>query len=103
MPGPRTRARRHVVIPVNWPPVTLSTCPCTKFDHGEQRKKTPPAASSGVPEQMRQMASFVIPLGRPGTPEEAAGGVFFLCSPWSNYVSGQVLNVTGGQRTGMTT
>jgi len=52
---------------------------------------------------MRQMASFVIPLGRPATPEEAAGGVFFLCSPWSNYVHGQVLNVTGGQFTGMTT
>ena len=44
-----------------------------------------------------------IPLGRPATPEEAAGGVFFLCSPWSNYVHGQVLNVTGGQFTGMTT
>src|SRR5213080_754223 len=56
----------------------------------------------GIPEQMRQMASFVIPLGRPATPEEAAGGVFFLCSPWSNYVHGQVLNVTGGQFTGMT-
>jgi 3-oxoacyl-[acyl-carrier protein] reductase len=56
----------------------------------------------GIPEQLRQMASMLIPLGRPGTPEEAAGGVFFLCSPWSNYVSGQVLNVTGGQFTGMT-
>ena len=57
----------------------------------------------GIPEQMRQMASMLIPLGRPATPEEAAGGVFFLCSPWSNYVHGQVLNVTGGQFTGMTT
>jgi 3-oxoacyl-[acyl-carrier protein] reductase len=57
----------------------------------------------GIPEQMRGMASMLIPLGRPGTPEEAAGGVFFLCSPWSNYVHGQVLNVTGGQFTGMTT
>jgi len=56
----------------------------------------------GIPEQIRGMANFVIPLGRPGTPEEAAGGVFFLCSPWSNFVSGQVLNVTGGQFTGMT-
>ena len=56
----------------------------------------------GIPEQMRAMASMVIPLGRPATPEEAAGGVFFLCSPWSNYVHGQVLNVTGGQFTGMT-
>ena len=57
----------------------------------------------GIPEQLRQMAAMLIPLGRPATPEEAAGGVFFLCSPWSNYVHGQVLNVTGGQFTGMTT
>jgi 3-oxoacyl-[acyl-carrier protein] reductase len=55
----------------------------------------------GIPEQMRAMASMVIPLGRPGTPEEAAAGVFFLCSPWSNFVHGQVLNITGGQFTGM--
>ncbi len=57
----------------------------------------------GIPDQMREMKSFVIPLGRGGTPEEAAGGVFFLCSPWSNFVHGQVLNITGGQFTGMTT
>src|SRR5918998_1410448 len=57
----------------------------------------------GIPEQLRQMASMIIPLGRPATPEEAAGGVFFLCSPWSNYVHGQVLNVTGGQVSGVTT
>ncbi len=57
----------------------------------------------GIPDQLRGMAAMLIPLGRPGTTEEAAGGVFFLCSPWSNYVHGQVLNVTGGQFTGMTT
>ncbi len=57
----------------------------------------------GIPEQLRGMSSMVIPLGRPGTPEEAAGGVFFLCSPWSNFVHGQTLNITGGQWTGMTT
>jgi 3-oxoacyl-[acyl-carrier protein] reductase len=57
----------------------------------------------GIPQQMREMASFIIPLGRPATPEEAAGPVFFLCSPWANYVHGQVLNVTGGQFGGMTT
>jgi 3-oxoacyl-[acyl-carrier protein] reductase len=57
----------------------------------------------GIPEQLRQMARMVIPIGRPATPEEAAGGIFFLCSPWSNYVHGQVLNVTGGQFSGMTT
>ena len=57
----------------------------------------------GIPDQLRGMASMLIPLGRPGTPQEAAGGVFFLCSPWSNFVHGQVLNITGGQFTGMTT
>ena len=57
----------------------------------------------GIPDQMRGMAAMLIPLGRPGTPQEAAGGIFFLCTPWSNYVHGQVLNVTGGQFTGMTT
>ncbi len=56
----------------------------------------------GIPDQLRGMAAMLIPLGRPGTPEEAAGGVFFLCSPWANFVSGQVLNITGGQFTGMT-
>ena len=57
----------------------------------------------GIPDQLRGMAAMLIPLGRPGTPEEAASGIFFLCSPWSNFVHGQVLNVTGGQFTGMTT
>ena len=56
----------------------------------------------GIPDQMRGMASMLIPLGRSGTPQEAAGGVFFLCSPWANYVTGQVLNITGGSFTGMT-
>jgi 3-oxoacyl-[acyl-carrier protein] reductase len=55
----------------------------------------------GIPEQMRAMAAMMIPLGRPASPEEAAGPVFFLCSPWANYVHGQVLNVTGGQLGGM--
>ncbi|MGH2864330.1 MAG: SDR family NAD(P)-dependent oxidoreductase [Solirubrobacteraceae bacterium] len=55
----------------------------------------------GIPEQMRQMASMLIPLGRPATPQEAAGGIFFLCSPWSNYVHGQTLHITGGLFGGM--
>jgi 3-oxoacyl-[acyl-carrier protein] reductase len=57
----------------------------------------------GIPEQMRSMAAAIIPLGRPASPAEAAAPVLFLCSPWSNYVHGQVLNVTGGQFGGMTT
>jgi 3-oxoacyl-[acyl-carrier protein] reductase len=55
----------------------------------------------GVPEQMRSTLDAMIPLGRAGTVQEAAGGIAFLCSPWSDYVTGQVLNVTGGAPLGM--
>ena len=51
----------------------------------------------GVPDNMRSMAAMTISLGRPGTPEEAAGPVLFLASPLANYVSGVVLEVTGGR------
>ena len=57
----------------------------------------------GIPEQMRAMASAIIPLGRPAQPEEAAGPVLFLASRLANYVHGQTLNVTGGQFGGMYT
>jgi 3-oxoacyl-[acyl-carrier protein] reductase len=56
----------------------------------------------GIPERMRQLAPMIIPLGRAATPEDAAGPIFFLCSPWSNFVHGQVLTASGGQTTGMT-
>ncbi|MCK9249640.1 MAG: SDR family oxidoreductase [Solirubrobacteraceae bacterium] len=55
----------------------------------------------GIPEELRATAPLLVPIGRPGTAEEAAGGIFFLCSPWSNYVHGQTLHVTGGQLGGM--
>jgi len=57
----------------------------------------------GIPEQMRAMASAIIPLGRPATPAEASGPVLFLASPLANYVHGQVLNITGGMLGGMYT
>ena len=37
-----------------------------------------------------------IPLGRGGTPEEAAGAVYLLCIPESDYISGQTLMCSGG-------
>jgi 3-oxoacyl-[acyl-carrier protein] reductase len=55
----------------------------------------------GVPEQMRSAAEMMIPLGRSGTAEEAARGVYFLCSPLSDYVHGQLLAVSGGLQFGM--
>ncbi|RGE45375.1 SDR family oxidoreductase [Comamonas testosteroni] len=37
-----------------------------------------------------------IPLGRGGTPDEAAGAVYLFCQPESDYISGQTLMCTGG-------
>ena len=62
-----------------------------------------PDVTIGIPEQMRQMANVLIPLGRPAQPVEAAGPVLFLASPLANYIHGQVINVTGGQFAGMYT
>ncbi len=80
----------------------------TRLTQAKEKGETLKAPSGdeveiGVPEQMRAMASMTIPLGRPARPDEAAGPVLFLCSPLSNYVHGQIVNVTGGQFTGMTT
>jgi 3-oxoacyl-[acyl-carrier protein] reductase len=59
--------------------------------------------TASLPDRMREAAPQVIPLGRPATPEEAAGAIFLLCSPWSNFIHGQVITASGGQTTGMTT
>lgn len=47
------------------------------------------------PDVMKSMESG-IPLGRAGTPEEAAGAVYLFCLPESNYISGQVVVCSGG-------
>lgn len=48
------------------------------------------------PATLAALEADQIPLGRLGTPEEAAGGVYLFCSPESNYISGQVITVGGG-------
>ncbi len=50
----------------------------------------------GVNPDLLAMMERSIPLGRGGTPEEAAGSVYLLCTPESNYVSGQTLVCGGG-------
>jgi 3-oxoacyl-[acyl-carrier protein] reductase len=53
----------------------------------------------GVQPAFLEAFKATCPLGRPGTPEEAAGAVLFFCSPLSDYVSGEILIVSGGART----
>lgn len=50
----------------------------------------------GIPDTMRQMMTAMIPLRRPGTPEEAANAILLMASPLTDYISGEVLRVTGG-------
>jgi 3-oxoacyl-[acyl-carrier protein] reductase len=50
----------------------------------------------GVQPKVLDAVKAVCPLGRPGTPEEAAGAVLFFCSPLSDYVTGEVLICSGG-------
>jgi 3-oxoacyl-[acyl-carrier protein] reductase len=57
--------------------------------HGHQIKL-------GVQQSMLDSVKSACPLGRLGTPEEAAGAVLFFCSPLSDYVTGEVLICGGG-------
>ena len=40
----------------------------------------------------------LIPLGRPGTPEDAAGAVYLFCLPESDYITGEVVTCGGGYK-----
>jgi 3-oxoacyl-[acyl-carrier protein] reductase len=50
----------------------------------------------GVQPSLLDSVKSACPLGRLGTPEEAAGAVLFFCSPLSDYVTGEVLICGGG-------
>ena len=49
-----------------------------------------------VPDRIRQMIVSRTPLRRLGTPEDVAGAVLFLVSPFADFVTGENLLVTGG-------
>ena len=50
----------------------------------------------GVNPDLMAMMERTIPMGRGGTPDEAAGAVYLFCIPESDYVSGQTLMCSGG-------
>ena len=54
------------------------------------------AGRFGMPAEMIQKIEGLIPIGRPGLPEDVAAAVAFLSSSESDYVTGQVLEVHGG-------
>ena len=67
--------------------------------HGrrQHRHRGPARSRSACNPQVLKNAEALIPLGRGGTPEEAAGAVYLFCIPESNYVSGQILVFGGGR------
>jgi 3-oxoacyl-[acyl-carrier protein] reductase len=46
--------------------------------------------------QLKAKIFATIPLGRVGTPEEIAGPILFLCSPYAGFITGEIFNVNGG-------
>ncbi len=50
----------------------------------------------GIPPEMREAIVSATPLGRAGTPDDAAGAVYLLCLPESDFISGQLLVASGG-------
>ena len=53
------------------------------------------AGTLSDPDASKKALGF-IPLGRAAEPEEIAGPIVFLCTPWAGFVSGEVFNVNGG-------
>ena len=50
----------------------------------------------GIQPEFIEFMNRMIPLGRGGTPEEAAGAVYLMCIPESDYISGEVVLASGG-------
>ncbi len=82
---------------------------CVAFGHIETRLTVPFAGTEsatvdiegrkikvGISQELVEMSKKMIPLGRPGTPDEAAGSLSLFCGPESNYISGQVIVCGGG-------
>ena len=53
-------------------------------------------ASGGQPDRVARLES-VIPMGRAGEPEEVAAAIVWLCSDAASYVTGAILDVSGGR------
>lgn len=65
-------------------------------EKGDAIKRDDRDIAIGIPENMRQLFKAMIPLKRAAAPEEAAGAILLMASPLADYITGEVLRVTGG-------
>jgi len=93
-------------IAKEWGPLGIR-CNAVAFGYIETRLTAPKESGEtisvegeevqlGIPQMLKEGLSMFIPLGRGGTPEEAAAAILFLASPLASYVNGHTLEVTGG-------
>lgn len=69
-----------------------------RFDRGENPDGTPIPEGTSREDWFTDLAkSRRVPLGRLGTPAEAANAILFFGSPMSSYITGETIDVTGGQ------
>jgi len=57
-----------------------------------------PVQSGYISESLEKALLPEIPLGRAGRPEDLAGAIVFLASEQADWITGQLLPVTGGHR-----
>lgn len=65
-------------------------------EKGESIEVAGQTVQLGVPAGLLSMMPLLTPLGRAGTPEEAAAGIFLMALPMASFITGHVLEVTGG-------
>ncbi|MFZ5632370.1 MAG: SDR family NAD(P)-dependent oxidoreductase [Bacillota bacterium] len=65
-------------------------------EKGEVINRGEDQVALGVPEKLRMMFTMLCPLGRAATPGEAAASILMMASPMADYITGQVIRVTGG-------
>lgn len=89
--GPATARglrHNHSIVPLQNRLKGLMLCCMSLFQVGKEK------IALGIPKALQQYSDAAIgaaiPLGRRGTPEEAAGAMLMLASPYSSYITGQV-------------